>query len=764
MSGTLIVNGASAPLTIIRDAYAVPHIYARSQDDAAFGLGYAHAQDRLWQLELSRRMGSGTLAEIFGREALQQDRLFRVLKLRAIAVANLGALDARSRAALDAYARGVNAQLQSSSSLPPEFAAFGVHPRAWQAVDSLVWLKVMSWMLSGNWSRELARLRLSNRLSAQQAAEFLGPDALPQSQWRELYGTLERAATSMLATVPFRPEAPVGSNNWAVDGSRSVSGKPLLANDPHLNLSAPSIWYLAHLNAPGLNVIGATLPALPVVMLGRNDHVAWAFTNTESDTQDLFIEKVDTNDPTQYLTPTGFEPFQVTRELIGIKDEPDEVLLVRESRHGPIISDVQEETKGLLPGDTVMALSWVGLRSDDLTLQFPLEAATSSSAAGIAHAARDFHSPQQNIVYADDGGKIGFVAAGRVPLRSKDNELRGHVPAPGWLSKYDWLGTVPFEALPRAEEGASLLVTANQDIQPPGYPFDLGSNWAPPFRVERIRSLLDAVPLHSLSTFQTIQSDVWSRTAAETLPLMLRVQPRSDDEREAVRRLRTWNLDMRAELGEPLIYATWLRELTRLIYADELGDQFSWEWSEMPRFVHDVLADRAGMSRWCANARTAPHAPCEALLSDALSRAIAYLKEHYGSDPSAWTWGMAHRAVSEHTPLGHSRLLSRWFNLTAPTSGDNETVNVGGYSIASDTPFRSDFGPGYRALYDLGAPESSVFVINSGESGHFLSKHYGDLGRLWQNGQYIPMITQRETVEHGAIGTLVLSPATPAVR
>jgi penicillin G amidase len=759
LSGTTHVGGLESDVEITRDRFAVPHIFAKKEVDAAFGLGFVHAQDRLWQLELNRRLGSGQLAELFGREALDEDRLFRTLQLRRIVAANLTALDYETQATLAAYARGVNAYLDSPGRrLPPEFTLFRVEPRRWQPTDSLLILKVMSWMLSGNWGSELARLRLARRLTDQQVEQLLGGGKLANDTWRQWSQGLDSVASSLHDFVPFPRDAPIGSNNWAVDGSRSMSGKPLLANDPHLELTAPVMWYLAHLQAPGWSVIGATLPGIPAVIVGRNERVAWAFTNTESDTEDLFIEQLDPNDPTRYLTPWGAEHFKVTRETIAIKGEPEEVLTVRESRHGPILSDVKARAREAIPEDKVLALSWMGQRTHDLTLQFSMKAAHARSSRELHEAARDFHSPQQNIVYADVEGNIGFVAAGLVPIRHPENDLRGMVPAPGWLEKYDWIGEIPFEELPRGEPGATRLVTANQDVQPPGYPYVLGSDWAPPFRAERIAALVDLTPKHSVASFQRIQLDVWSRTAAELSPFLLKAAAQAHTDEPLVARLGQWNHEMRAELAEPLIFAAWLRELTRLIYADELGDMFSWQWSDSPQFVSGVLADRDGMSRWCDDVRTAGSESCEALASRALDLAFAYLKRHHGEDTSTWSWGRAHELRAESLPLSQLPLLGRLFDVRFPGSGDNETVNVAGYSVAADEPFVSRYGPGYRAIYDLGDLERSVFVTSTGQSGHFLSDYYRNLGMIWHAGRYIPMITDRTRIVADALGTLRLRP------
>jgi penicillin amidase len=760
-SGSVTVPGAGQGLDIVRDAAAVPHVFAASEHDAYFGLGYAHAQDRLWQLELNRRLGSGRLAEIFGADALERDRLFRALGLRATCERNLQGLDVRSRAALEAYAAGVNAFLAAEPPLPPEFALFRVEPEAWTPVDSLVWLGVMAWTLSSNMYSELWHWRLSERLTPEQITEFLptrpGDEPLHWSVLPEL-----RARGARLGGAPAQPPRGLGSNNWVVDGRRTLSGKPLLANDPHLRLTTPAIWYLAHLHAPGLDVIGATLPGVPGVILGRNEHVAWAFTNTGSDTQDLYLEKLVPGDPQRYQTPAGPLRFETRREPIAIRGAATEVLEVRVSQHGPIISDVDETAAALLPEQHVLALAWAALAPGDRTFQFVLGASGARSASEFSAAARDFHSPQQNIVFADTAGETGFVAAGRVPRRRTDNDVRGLLPAPGWLERYDWIGWIPFDELPaRRNPESGAIVTANQKITEPGYPHWLTAEWAEPFRASRIGELLDATERHSIDSFSRIQNDSRSAKAGILLPALLAAMPPSgfsEPEAWLLERLRAWDGEMRADAVEPLAFSAWVRELARQIYADELGDLFLDSWDERPLFLANVLSDRGGQSRWCDDIGSAAKESCPERIRAAFALAIAELRQRHGQEPQAWSWGAAHRALARHFPMSSIPVLSRWFEISTPSPGDADTVNVGGYSISDDEPFVTRHAASYRAIYDLGAVENSVFLTNTGQSGHFLSPHYRDWVERWQTRAYVPMRTERAAIEAGALGTLHLAP------
>lgn len=756
--GAVVIAGLQQPVEILRDAYAIPHIYAQTETDAYMALGYAHAQDRLWQMELQRRLGAGTLAEIVGAEAVELDRFSRTMGIRRNAVANLQQLDARTQQILAAYTHGINAYLAEGRLLPPEFLVLRCAPAAWTPEDALGWLKMMAWDLSGNWWQELRNVRLQRRLSPQQRQELLPPypgeAPLVLPDLTTLYAGLEVPTTVFFRRLPAIAQSAVGSNNWVVDGSRTHSGKPLLANDTHLRLAAPSLWYLAHLHTPEMNVIGATLPGIPAVILGRNDRVAWAFTNTGSDTQDLFVEKIAPHDPAYYLTPQGWRAFETVREIIKVKGQADIEWTVRRSRHGPIISDVGTTMRTNLPGQSALALNWVALRPDDLSLQFPLKVATARNAAELLQAARDFHAPQQNIVYADVDGQIGFVAAGRVPIRHADNDARGLVPVPGWKAQYDWQGWIPFDELPQITATTTgRIVTANHKITPPGYRHWLAADWEWPYRAERIEALLDATSHHSMASFMAIQHDVYNPVAATLLPLMLRITPENAMEQAALERLRQWDMAMTRESPEALLFVEWLRQLTPLLTRASLGELSDEIGAYQPAFLASVL--RQARTPWCQESEP----PCAAPLRQALRLALERLTQRYGADMRRWAWGNAHSAIATHQPFGEVPLLAWLFNIRTVKAGAYDTIDVSSYTYdAASGEYHSRFGPNYRAVYDLAEPENSLFLSHTGQSGQPLSRHYRSMVRAWQEGRYIAMRTDYASVSRQAAGRLRLQP------
>ena len=770
IEGTVEVAGIGAAVEIIRDREGVPHIFADSTEDAYFGLGYAHAQDRLWQMEMSRRIGAGRLSELAGAATLVFDKFTRVLGVYRVAERSYAELEPESRRILDAYAGGVNAFLESRSGpLPPEFAVFGllqvvrgggpVRPEPWRPADSLVWIKMMAWNLGGNWFAEIQRARMATRLPAPRLAEFFPayPDNAPRGMAEMVAAYRDLPLDRIAALAPELWTEGNGSNNWVVAGERTATGKPLLANDPHLGLTAPAIWYYAHLNAPGLNVIGATLPGVPSVILGRNDHIAWGFTNTGTDVQDLFIERISADDPASYDTPDGPRAFDVRTEVIEVAGEEPTEIVVRASRHGPIISDAFADAAELTPEGHVMAFAWTALRDDDLTLQSGHKMAAARNWNDFVNALRDFHAPQQNIVYADVYGNIGMYVPGLVPIRKTENQVMGMMPVPGWEATYDWDGFVPYEELPQVFNPPSgVIFTANHKIVEDDYPYFLTFEWESPYRARRIRELLAARPKHSVESFKALQSDVVSVMARDFLPLLLAPEPASERAAAAHAMLSSWDGTMAAEAPEPLIFAAWMRELTRLVYADELGPMFEEYWALRATFTYNVLTKQP---QWCETAETEGAETCEGLIAEALERALADLDERFGSSPERWRWGEAHYALSSHRPFGRIPFLRRLFDIRLAAPGGEYTVNRGGHRIRNeDAPFAEVHGPSLRAIYTLDDLERSLFVYSTGQSGNVFAANYANLAERWRNGEYVPMVTARDAIERGQSGTLALTP------
>lgn len=780
-AGTLKLSGLRESVSIVRDRHAVPHIKAANAQDAYFALGFVHAQDRLWQLQMSKRIVSGRLAEILGPSALDTDRFLRTLGVRRNAEAILAQSSAETRAMLQAYADGVNAYIDGRKGpLPPEFLILRTQPERWEPADTLAWQTMMAWDLGGNWTQETLRMRLAQVLPVSRINELLAPypgeRPLRTMDYGNLYRHLAPLATAMARVEQQAPAGYVegmGSNNWVVSGAHTRSGKPLLANDPHLGLQAPALWYFAQMQAPGLDVTGATLPGMPGVVLGHNQRIAWGFTNTAPDVQDLYIERLQPGSTQRYQTPDGWAEFVTRTETIHVKGAPDVTLNVRETRHGPVISDVAEPVATAaapLGAQYVVAFQWTALRADDRTVQAGLALNRATDWASFLAAMRDFHSPQQNIVYADVDGNIGFIAPGRVPLRRADNDLKGLAPAPGWDARYDWSGFIPFEQLPRSfNPPEGVIATANQKIVEDDYPYFLTSEWTVPYRYQRIRTLIDATERHTMDSFGAIQKDTLSLAVRDALPLLLASPIASDPalperERALIASLRKWDGDMQPRLSEPLVATAWLRELSRVLFEDKVGDPLFnrlWEQRNVQQPMLNVLRNPRGQGAfWCDDSTTPATESCDDAVAKAWRLAIADLDRRYGDKPERWRWGQAHAARSEHKPFGKQPYLAGLFNVKVPSGGDTYTVNVGRHNLRDEAaPFESVHAASLRAIYDLSDLAESRFMDSTGQSGNVTSTHYRDWTDKWAAVQYITMAPGRRAPGNEAFDTLVLQPA-----
>lgn len=773
VNGTFLFSGLNNSVEIIRDQHGIPHIYAATDNDAFFALGFVHAQDRLWQMEFQRRLGAGRLSEFIGERTLELDKFFRTLSIYYYAKASFQNLNLESQNALKAYTNGINAYLENRRGhLPPEFLVFRHKPEPWQPADSLVWIKMMAWDLSKNWEAEILRARLTQKLSAQEINQFFPPYpkkstiVLPDFQ---LYKDLPLNEFEENAPKPLPPGG--GSNAWVVSGEKTATGKPLLAADPHLNFQSPSLWYFAHIKTPNFETIGATLPGLPAVIFGHNNFVAWGFTNLPSDNQDLFIERL-AEEKGFYLTPTGQEPFSVRREIIKVKNQASVILQVRESRHGPIISDIYRKNLNSVLQETnknsnrdfdhVMAFSWPVLSADDLTLQAGLKSLTTKNITEFTLSLKDYHSPHLNMLYADINGGIGYYAPARVPVRVNSNGL---LPVEGWSGQYDWQGFIPFEELPNTTNPVSgQIVSANHKIVPDEYPYFLSADWAAPYRAERIEQLLKQTDKHTPESFARIQADQISLMGREFLPLLLENIPQNSKkqlENQAFTQLRQWDGNMSPELAEPLIFYTWYKIFTRLIYADDLEELFEDTWGFRPLFLRNVVNVQ---EQWCDDTNTPViKESCEIMARRAWQEALLELTKNYGKDISKWRWGKVHIVKHDHVIFSKTSLplLRYLFELNKTNGGDSFTINVGHFNL--NQGFTQTHGPTLRVIYDLANLDNSRFIHTTGQSGHPLSLNYRNFINRWQKVTYISMNRVRPVIEEGKLGKLILKPIMPPI-
>ena len=750
--GVVRLPGLGAPVQVVHDRHAVPHIFAANEDDAYFTLGYLHAANRLYQMEVQRLIAAGRVSEVVGERGLKLDRYMRLLGLYRLAEASVETLPDDVRGAVNHYTAGVNAWLDThGGALPPEFYLMRHRPEPWRPADSLVWGRMIALQLSGNFRTELLRARLAEEVGGDRLAllfpEIGGPPVT-------LAGLLDGAEVAALdeAIPSLGPES--ASNVWLVNGEQSATGAPLLANDPHLGLLAPILWYLVRIETPTLSLAGASVPGVPFLLLGHNGTIAWGLTTTGTDVQDLFVERLDPEDSTRYLTPEGSEPFRLREEVIAVRGGDDVILTVRETRHGPVLSDILDEAAALADDGEVVALAYAALIPEDINAEAVYRRNRARNWSEFLDAMRSWRAPLQNVAYADVAGNIGLIVPGDIPIRRSGD---GSQPVPGWTDTYDWVGFIPFLELPQTFNPASKrLVNANNAVVGPDYPHFIGYAYEEAYRAARLEQVLDETAPHSMEDALNLMLDDVSLAAQELLPLMLAVRADSPREADALARLRRWDHTMDRRRAEPLIFSMWLRELNRQLYADELGAAFDYYWREHPKVVISMLTSERA---WCDRTDTDAVETCEEILGTSLTTALDTLSEWYGEDMDDWRWGQAHVAPLRHQILSRIPVVNRLIDLSIETGGSNFTVNRGGTRISDeDNPFHSLHGAGFRAVYDLSDLADSRFMITTGQSGHPLSPHYGDLVRLWRDGDTIRLSGTPGDLSAQGLGSLTLTP------
>jgi penicillin amidase len=648
---------------------------------------------------------------------------------------------------------------------------------------------MMAWDLSKNYSLELLRHDLLARVGADRTAELLPPypaAGLTILSARDMPWMKSTARVSQpLAREPRLAAEPgqrsswldafastplpgtgdaLGSNNWVVDGTMTASGRPLLANDPHLGAQIPSLWYLAHLSAGDFDVIGATLPGAPAIAIGRNRYIAWGETNVMGDVQDLFRERLD---------PTGTraefrgaqEPLQIVKERIGVKGVEPVTIEVRISRHGPLISDAinaNNAASARVPRPAPLeplAFRWTALDREDTTVQAFLNLNQARNWSEFTRALKDFVVPAQNFVYADVEGHIGYYAPGRFPVRAGGN---GASAVEGWTGAADWAGWVPFEELPHAfDPPEHFIASANEKLVPDEYPHALGGEWTEPYRAQRIIDLLTRKTAVKPDDFAMMQSDTVSLHAQALLPVLLgRIHPADTRDQQAVAILRQWNGDSRGDSAAAAIFQAWYFELVPALVLDKLGPQLTASYQELDRssyvsrFVAHTFA--AADNPWCDEEQTQARRSCDDRVLAALHAGLDKLSSRLGSDLSRWRWDDVHTAVFAHTTLDTVPALGRLLRRTAPHGGDWSTLNVG--PVFAPRPFEQHSVPGYRQIIDLSPANDSRFLEAVGQSGNVFSPHYDDALRAWSMGRYRSMQMERRQIEQGALGRLRLVP------
>ncbi len=763
IKGTVHLSGISGPVEILRDRWSVAHIYAATAADAVFAQGYTHAQERLWQIDFNRRVVAGRLSEILGKAALPADRVMRTMGFRRIVEEEAALLPETVRSLLQAYCAGVNAWIESARTahkLPVEFSLLGYEPEPYLPADVLGWAKLMSWTLAANWETEFLRGQVVARIGAEKAA---GLELDSGQAWAAILDAagLSGSLSGLDPTGPYtggKAGDGVGSNNWVIHGSRTPSGKPLLANDMHLDLTAPAIWFENHLSSPELDVTGLSLPGAPLVISVHNRHLAWGFTDGFADVQDLYEEHLRTasDGSIEYEYMGEWLPAEVRREEIKVKGESPVWHEVVATRHGPIINLLFQEA---YPSAPPMALRWTAL-DHETTFHAIYRVNIARSCAEFRQALRDFSGPAQNVVYADTQGNIEFTMNGRVPVRARGD---GSVPVPGWTGEYEWIGEVPFEALPHLENPASgFIATANNfHSRAPGQHF-IGRDFCQNDRATRIGELIQARPQIDIAYIQAMHYDQVSVSARIVAGFLGNLPVGDPDLREIIDEMKAWDGRLAPESALAAIYQVTVRQALGLVLTHHLGDLGVHVQGQGP--ASGLWNQRAW--EWLVRLLQTPASPWfdlgggeqrDDVLAKALRLAVDFLKQELGAEWRAWTWGRLHQLTFHHI-LGSQPLLATAFNVgPIPVGGDGTTV-CASFSNLHNLDSASVIGPAFRFIADLSDLDHCWGVLAPGQSGHPGSPAYGDSVRPWLSGQYHPMLFRRDEIDQYLAARLELVP------
>lgn len=798
-SGSVTLSGLTNDVEIVRGEFGIPQIYATNSADLFFGQGYAHAQDRFFEMDFRRHVTSGRLTELFGRSALETDKFVRTLGWRRVAEQEVAALDAQTMELLEAYAAGVNAYIdgKSGGELSLEYALLSLtgpdyRPEPWEPADSVAWIKAMAWSLASNMGDEITRVLSTENLERSEVEELYpgypyeihqpivgsgrviggeftqlrAPVGLP----RTAVAALKNARDAIDAMPTLLGSGPgIGSNSWVVSGERTTTGMPILANDPHLAPSMPGIWYEAGLHCVELSkecpydVSGFTFSGMPGVVVGHNRKIAWGVTTMYADVADLYLERIS---GTTYEYDGKQVPLETRRESFTIAGEEDPVsITVRSTRHGPVISDVDDAAAevaregriGGLARANAVSLSWTALTPQP-TIKAVFALGKAQNWSDFRAAAELFTVPSQNLVYADVEGNIGYQAPGIIPIRGKGD---GRWPAAGWDPAYEWVGAIPFDELPRLFNPPSgMIVTANQQVIGPQYQPLLGADTAPGYRSDRIGDLLSRDEKLSVADMGRIQLDTYNANAAQLVPYLLDVTLDSDYYRQGQDTLRGWDFMQPADSAAAAYFNAVWRDVLKLTFHDELPEDVrpsgGGRWFNVMR----TILDRPTSHWWDDVSTPSQTESRNEILANAMRDARDELTSMQSREPSRWSWGQFHRLTLVNETLGSSGIgfVESLFN-----RGPYEVAGGGGTILANAWDATEGYAvtavPSMRMTVDMSDLDNSRWIQLTGNSGHAFHDNYTDQTELWLKGKSLPWAFSRDAVEQVATDTLVLEPA-----
>ncbi len=775
LSGELRVTGSVDTIRISRDAHGVTMIEAKSDRDAFYAMGFAHAQDRLWQLEIQRRMVQGRLSEVFGKETINQDIWFRTLDLYNQSQSAWMALSDEAQASLTAYKAGVNGWLAQGHQLPIEFTVLGITPQPWSENDSLSWIKLFALNLSGNITEEMHRFVANQRLDAAQMTAFYGnyPLDSPVTVSKNEQGPFSQhqllSQVSAMLDLQKNLETQwqiggqyVGSNAWVVSGTLTDDGHSLLANDPHLGLSIPSLWYVVDIQGDNLKVSGMSLVGLPLVVFGKNQHIAWGGTSMMADTQDLYFEHVNPLDVTQYRMGDEWLTFDSRSEVIQVKADFPAALRypynplkveIRSTIHGPVISDMDNLF------EQPVSLKWTALAPGDTTYESFFKTTYATDWASFRQAFSYHVAPTLNMLYTDVDDNIGYLGVGKIPLRNKG---QGGLPVPGWDADYQWTGMIPASQMPQSfNPDKGFIVNANNKVVDDDYPYFITNDWAPPERAERIEQLLrdniDAGKKLTMAQMKTMQADTVNLGARKLLPLLNTLKPNNEKQAQVLAYMAQWDGDMAKGHIAATIFRAWMEQLRTQLFSDELHS--SWGKTDLSAQLKQLVDNTSlvDLQRalnhqaidWCDNVNTSVKESCNQVLLSALDDTIEQLRKLLGSDVDDWSWQNAQVTLYRHTPFSSMKGFNKLFERRISNGGSANSINVAAGQFKEGQGYLQTFGAGFRQIMGIAEGAQSHWYMNStGQSGNVFSEHYDDAIIPFNKVQYFQLNDARQSTDN----------------
>jgi len=781
-NNNLVAEDITERVKIIRDSANIPHIFSMNDNDAFFALGYAHAQDRFWQLNILRRSAQGRLSELFGQKTLELDEFVRRLDLYNLARSSAQHQSEQTKSILKAYSNGINARVNEINTEAlgrgsPEMFLYPNEFSLWRPADSIAIFKLLSLKMTGHIDAEVTYAKTLLAVDDHKMVSALLPDSpgKPVTNLQDLdqlssiffSSSDKKEKSTALFKLPSW-EMAGASNVFGATKERSASNGSLMANDPHFELSAPSLFYLARIQLDTGGVIGASIPGTPIILSGRNKKLAWGITASYLDDQDIFMEELHSSNPKLYKTENGWEQFKIDRHYIKVKNSSDVEIERRWTRNGPVLPNNAFGLLSITPKNYVASLSWTALEANDTSVSSAIDLMLSQDVQSGLSALENFYAPSLNFLLIDDKEMI-LKTVGKMPKRSPLNQTKGRMPSLGWKPENTWRGYWSYEVNPiTVSSPGDILGNTNNKISEKKFPKHVSYFWGDTQRISRFQKLMQNREVHTRESFIEAQLDIVSPTARSLLPIigseLWYTQPMGDKgskERlrfDAVSMLASWNGEMNEHLPEPLIYSTWMKFLQKNLIDDELGG-LSKKFNHIePIFIEKVFRDIDGASNWCDIKHSSHKETCAEISLKSLDDALLWLQDQYGKNLDALRWGDAHEAFHRHETLGNIPILKFLVNIRQSTSGGDNTLMRGKTARSEKRPFRNIHSAVYRGVYDFADPDSSVFIISTGQSGHFLSRHYDDLGNLWRRGEYVPMSLDPDLARGASLGVTTISP------